>query len=233
MAVRPAGPRGLAGGEGSWGSPCLRGTGPGVGGLHPRRGTLTSSKKERVLTATERLWAPTPCAPRRCSTSDTVPMRCATWGSLFRKKPLRKYGSCLRSRLPCRGWAWRAPRAGVPRAPQFLPCRPDPETQAPPATCLPGRSPGLCACTGSVSLRGVGPPWPQSTDEETRPGEVKSCVPNHRAGRDRAGMGLVPWTPWGGGRAPATGPAHSPSPGGRGCSPGPAGSAPGPRGWGP
>lgn len=47
-----------------------------------------------------RLWTPTPQAPRRCSTSDTVPMMCSTTGSLFWKKPLRKGGSCPWSRLP-------------------------------------------------------------------------------------------------------------------------------------
>lgn len=63
-------------------------------------GALTSSKKERALMATPRLWAAAPRAPRRCSTSDTVPMTCTTTCSLFWKKPLRKGGSCPQSRLP-------------------------------------------------------------------------------------------------------------------------------------
>lgn len=58
--------------------------------------------------ATLRLWAPTPCAPRRCSMSDTVRMRRTTTGSLLRKKPSRKAGSCRHSRLP-----WGRGRGGT------------------------------------------------------------------------------------------------------------------------
>lgn len=56
--------------------------------------------------ATRRLCAAAPLVPRRCSTSDTVPMTRTTTCSLFWKKPLRKAGICLWSRLP---WGAGAP----------------------------------------------------------------------------------------------------------------------------
>lgn len=62
-----------------------------------------------------RLWAPTLCTPRRCSVSDTVPMRRTTTGSLLRKKPSRKGGSCRHSRLPWGRWL-RWDRARGPAA---------------------------------------------------------------------------------------------------------------------
>lgn len=40
-----------------------------------------------------RLWAPRPCAPSRCSVSDTVPMRRTTTGSLLRA--LQLFENCM------------------------------------------------------------------------------------------------------------------------------------------
>lgn len=82
-------------------------------GCPPLPGALTSSKKERVLMAMLRPWASVLCAPRRCSTSDTVPMRRTSTCPLLWKKPLRKGGSCPRSRLPCGGGCRWAVRAGA------------------------------------------------------------------------------------------------------------------------
>lgn len=54
--------------------------------------------------ATLRLWFPVPCAPRRCSVSDTVPMTHTITCSLLWKKPSRKGRSCPWSRLPWGRW---------------------------------------------------------------------------------------------------------------------------------
>lgn len=111
----------------------------------PARGTLTSLKKERVLMATLRHWTPTPQVPRRCSTSDTVPMMSSTAGSLFWKKPFRKSGSCPRSRLP---WGWRGRRGeGTKDSLRFLLHCPS-----------PGPYPGLGACTVPEFLPSTVPP---------------------------------------------------------------------------
>lgn len=62
-----------------------------------------------------RPWASVLCAPRRCSTSDTVPMTLTSTCPLLWKKPLRKGGSCPRSRLPCCGGGGRwAVSSGAP-----------------------------------------------------------------------------------------------------------------------
>ena len=151
--------------------------------------------------ATERLWAPAPCAPRRCSTSDTVPMRCTTTGSLFRKRPLRKCGSCPRSRLP---WGWRgwwAPwaegcqdqRSCVPHP---LPCWLDPgQTQVPPATALPRLQPWPACLHWPCVPPHPGAwshPGPNLQMRRRRPREVKSCAPNTRLGGTELGSDPCP-----------------------------------------
>lgn len=107
-----------------------------------------------------RLWAPRPCAPSRCSVSDTVPMRRTTTGSLLRKKPSRKGGSCRLSRLPWgRGPPWDGVQGLAARAPS-LPCRsgPGPPCAIPPwapirlgACTHPPRGPAQAACSGQRS----------------------------------------------------------------------------------
>lgn len=153
--------------------PCPRATaafeeGPGEApeghemGCPPLPGALTSSKKARVLMATRRPRVSVMCAPRRCSASDAVPMmRTTTTGSLLWKKPLRKGGSCPRSRLPCgRGRRWAECASVAPSqtpiqawAPALYPLR-----SILPWLCHPGRrapspalSPGSCGQTGQAS----------------------------------------------------------------------------------
>lgn len=161
---RPAGP------------PCLRGGCP-----TPARGTLTSSKKERELMAMLRLWAPRPCAPSRCSVSDTVPIRRMTTGSLLRKKPSRKGGSCRLSRLPwgrgppwdgARGLAARAPSPALPLGPRLSVRRPSlgphppGRLHAPPP---PGTRPGRVLWTAPSPLS-PGRPRPSGSINPTLAG---------------------------------------------------------------
>lgn len=118
--------------------------------------------------ATLRHWAPTPQGPRRCSMSDTVPIMSSTAGSLFWKKPLRKSGSCPRSRLP---WGWRGRwDEGTKDSLRFFPRCPS-----------PGPYPGLGAGTAPrIPAQHCSPTLLGSPQQELCPSpcpHTRSCVP--------------------------------------------------------
>lgn len=124
--------------------------------------------------ATWRLCAAAPLAPRRCSTSDTVPMTRTTTCSLFWKKPLRKAGICLWSRLP---WGAGAP---VSRGCQEW--------------GLLRPTPALWVGPGTIS----GPPSDAPPQPPSRPGCLPSIVPltpmGSRPGSAHRAAVLLPWS---------------------------------------